>query len=328
TQAKLAAQTAYNVYTAALALEETLQAQAATLQQEFTSQTAALTLVQQQNAEALAAAEAQRDALNDEISKQLPLSTNVNGQQASPTALIAVSFALQQIGKPYVFGAEGPNSYDCSGLTWAAYQHAGVTIPRIARYQQHALAPVQLSELLPGDLIFFSPTSQTDWTKVSHVGMYIGDGKMVEAPTSGQNVKIAPIWWAAYFSAARVVPAVPGPEPTPTPTPTPTPSPSPKPTHKPPKPSPSPTPTPTPTPTTPPPPSDSPTPSESPTPSDSPTPTPTDTPTPPPPSDTPTPTPTDTDTPTPPPDTPTPTPTETPSSAPPSPTSTSAPPTP
>ena len=69
----------------------------------------------------------------------LNLGKNVNGQAANPKALEAVQFALKQLGKPYVFGAEGPDSYDCSGLTWASYRSVGVTIPRIADYQEHAL---------------------------------------------------------------------------------------------------------------------------------------------------------------------------------------------
>src|SRR5262249_9332625 len=153
--------------------------------------------------------------------RTLPLSTNVKGQVANPKALAAVNFALSQIGDPYVFGDEGPNSYDCSGLTWRSYRIAGVTIPRVARYQYHATTPISIQQLLPGDLVFFSTTSRTDWTQISHVGMYIGGGKMIEAPHTGDHVKIAPVWWSAFFGATRVVPAVGGPKTNPTPTPTP-----------------------------------------------------------------------------------------------------------
>ncbi len=120
-----------------------------------------------------------------------------------------LNFALAQRGKPYQWAAEGPNSYDCSGLMWASYRSVGITLPRVARDQQHALIPVSPADLLPGDLIFFNPTSRTDWTTVSHVGMYYGDNMMIEAPTVGENVKLAHVWWSAFFSAARVVPAVP-----------------------------------------------------------------------------------------------------------------------
>jgi hypothetical protein len=137
-----------------------------------------------------------------------------------------VLFALAQLGKPYEWAAEGPNRYDCSGLMWAAYRSVGITIPRVAADQYHGLQPVSLANLLPGDLLFFS-TDRTNWRAIHHVGMYIGDGKMVHAPTTGDVVRIAPIWYSEYFGAARVVAPRPGPikKPTPTPTPSRTPSP-------------------------------------------------------------------------------------------------------
>jgi cell wall-associated NlpC family hydrolase len=122
------------------------------------------------------------------------------------TALAAVRVALAQLGKPYVFGAEGPSTYDCSGLVQYAYAHAGVGLPRTARPQFRATRPVPPSQLLPGDLLFFA-TDKSNWDTIHHVGIYLGGGRMVHAPTTGDVVRVAPVWWAEYFGATRVVSA-------------------------------------------------------------------------------------------------------------------------
>jgi hypothetical protein len=112
-----------------------------------------------------------------------------NGQQAA-----AVSFALAQLGKPYQFGAEGPNAYDCSGLVMAAWAHAGVSIPRVTGDQVHAgIAVNGAPAMQPGDLIFI-PGSQGSMTNPHHVGMYIGRDRagrqwLVQAPHTGDHVK-------------------------------------------------------------------------------------------------------------------------------------------
>jgi cell wall-associated NlpC family hydrolase len=195
-----------------------------------------------------------------------------------PQALVALDFALAQVGRPYVWGATGPASYDCSGLTWQSYSQAGITLPRVSA-DQHANGgpPVAIADLLPGDLVFFA-TAAWDPGAVHHVGMYVGHGLMVDAPHPGAFVRVEPVSAAGYVGAVRVVPERPGP-PAPTrPTKPAGPS-SATPTAQPSVP----TPATTPTPSDPPPPSDTPTPP----PSDTPTPPPSDTPTPPP-SDTPT----------------------------------------
>ncbi|WP_141314408.1 NlpC/P60 family protein [Streptomyces spinoverrucosus] len=107
---------------------------------------------------------------------------------ASSPAQQAVDFALQQLGKPYIWGATGPHSYDCSGLIQAAYGHADVNIPRVTTKQARAGTPVALSQLRPGDLVLFSHRSHND-----HVGLYIGNGKMIHAPKSNDVVKISDI---------------------------------------------------------------------------------------------------------------------------------------
>jgi cell wall-associated NlpC family hydrolase len=108
---------------------------------------------------------------------------------------IAVTFALAQLGKPYVFDAAGPNAYDCSGLTMAAWAAAGVTLPHNAAAQWHEGTAVPDPLLLvPGDLIFI-PGADGTWNPPhpGHVGMYIGGGYVIEAPQTGDVVKIVPL---------------------------------------------------------------------------------------------------------------------------------------
>ncbi len=95
----------------------------------------------------------------------------------------AVEVALAQLGKPYQWGGSGPNSFDCSGLTSYAWAAAGVSLPRTSSAQYSATTRISRSELRPGDLVFYH-------SPISHVAMYIGDGKVVEAPNSGNNVRI------------------------------------------------------------------------------------------------------------------------------------------
>lgn len=97
----------------------------------------------------------------------------------------ALKFALSQIGKPYVFGATGPNAYDCSGLTLAAWKSAGVSLDRTSQAQWHDGVSVPLSQLQPGDLVFFYNS-----TAPTHVAIYLGDGKVVHAPHPGASVEI------------------------------------------------------------------------------------------------------------------------------------------
>lgn len=116
---------------------------------------------------------------------------------ASGRAAAAVKFALAQIGKPYVFGATGPGSYDCSGLTQAAYAAAGITIGRTTWDQDKDGVAVSTSALRPGDLVFY-------YSGLSHVGMYIGDGKIVHAPHPGASVEIAPVGEMPIAAARRI----------------------------------------------------------------------------------------------------------------------------
>ena len=103
---------------------------------------------------------------------------------------------MAQRGDPYVWAASGPNSFDCSGLVQYAYAAAGISLPHSSRMQASMGQAVSRADLQPGDLIaFYSP--------VSHIGIYIGNGQMVHAPTSGDVVKVASIDTMGSITAMR-----------------------------------------------------------------------------------------------------------------------------
>ncbi|MEU5655502.1 NlpC/P60 family protein [Streptomyces sp. NPDC047737] len=108
----------------------------------------------------------------------------------------AVEYAIEQIGKPYVWGAEGPESYDCSGLTSQAWSAAGREIPRTSQEQWRRLPEVPLGSLRPGDLVVYFP-------KATHVALYIGDGMVVQAPRPGATVKVSPLASNPLLGAVR-----------------------------------------------------------------------------------------------------------------------------
>jgi cell wall-associated NlpC family hydrolase len=123
--------------------------------------------------------------------------------QPAQAAVAALTFALRQQGRPYVWGATGPSSYDCSGLTSTAYRQVGVAIPRVSRDQAVFGEPVAFNNLAPGDLVFFG-------NPVHHVGMYYQRGLMVHAPHTGDVVRVASIWRSGYAGARRPVAATGG----------------------------------------------------------------------------------------------------------------------
>lgn len=112
----------------------------------------------------------------------------------------ALTYALNQIGKPYVWGAEGPNSFDCSGLTSSAWAYAGRLIPRTSQEQWRRLPRVPLNQLRPGDLVIY-------YKGASHVAMYAGNGQVVQAPRTGQRVKLSPLASNPLHGAVRPGPA-------------------------------------------------------------------------------------------------------------------------
>ena len=150
----------------------------------------------------------QRAAFTDYLAAARAAGTApIRDGRASAAARKAVAVALAQLGSPYVWGASGPGSFDCSGLTSFAYAAAGITIPRVSRAQFAAYAsrPVDLLHLVPGDLVFFADTPTAPST-IHHVGMYIGNGLMVEAPHTGAVVRTSSIWRSTYAGAVRPAP--------------------------------------------------------------------------------------------------------------------------
>jgi cell wall-associated NlpC family hydrolase len=114
-----------------------------------------------------------------------------------PAAATAVQTALAQVGDPYVWGSSGPDGFDCSGLTQYAYAAAGISLPHSSRAQSGLGTPVSRADLMPGDLVYF-------YSPVSHVGIYVGDGKMVHARTHGLPVAVTSVDQAGYRGAVRV----------------------------------------------------------------------------------------------------------------------------
>jgi len=123
------------------------------------------------------------------------------GPTGVATATAAVSYALAQIGTPYQWGAETPGvAFDCSGLTQAAYQAAGITLPRTAQAQYDASPPIPAGQpLQPGDLVFFG----TSTTNITHVGLLVSPTEMVDAPHTGAVVRVEPYDWTDYLGATR-----------------------------------------------------------------------------------------------------------------------------
>ncbi|MEV0450699.1 C40 family peptidase [Streptomyces sp. NPDC050600] len=121
-----------------------------------------------------------------------------SGSSYAAKAEQALAFARAQIGKPYVWGATGPSSYDCSGLTQAAWRAAGVDLPRTTWDQVKVGTRVSTTDLLPGDLVFF-------YDDISHVGIYIGGGKMIHAPKPGAYVREESIYYMPIYGSVRPV---------------------------------------------------------------------------------------------------------------------------
>lgn len=115
----------------------------------------------------------------------------------SDRASQAVSAAMSKVGSSYVFGATGPSSFDCSGLMSYAYKQVGISLPRTSQAQYGAGSAVSKGDLRPGDLVFY-------YSSLSHVGMYIGDGKIVHAANPGKGVVVSPLNEMPFVGARRV----------------------------------------------------------------------------------------------------------------------------
>ncbi|WP_346012521.1 bifunctional lytic transglycosylase/C40 family peptidase [Streptomyces sp. SID3343] len=131
--------------------------------------------------------------------------------QLPPMALAAgaVNWAQTKLGTPYLWGGEGSAAdggrFDCSGLTQAAYETVGITLPRVANDQWNAGPHPSRDQLLPGDLVFFA-TDLSDPRSIHHVGMYVGNGQMLHAPYTGTVIKFGPMDRPDYIGATRVTP--------------------------------------------------------------------------------------------------------------------------
>lgn len=162
------------------ATQKRLAAQSAIAQRKLAEAEALLSKLTKAERERLA--KLAEDQENADQASSLEAAKSANG--VSGRAGVALKYALKQIGDRYVFGAAGLVTWDCSGLTMRAYEAAGVSLPHSSAAQSRMGKKVPLNALKPGDLLFFG-------RPVSHVGIYLGGGKMVHAPRSGSRVKVA-----------------------------------------------------------------------------------------------------------------------------------------
>ncbi|WP_246354765.1 C40 family peptidase [Nocardioides ungokensis] len=132
----------------------------------------------------------QRDAITSRSTTRTP------SVPASGNAAAAVQYAMAQVGKAYVYGAAGPNAFDCSGLTMMAWAQAGVALPHSSSAQYSSGPHIAESDLQPGDLVFY-------YSPISHVGMYIGNGMIVNAENPSAGVKVTSLHEMPYVGAVR-----------------------------------------------------------------------------------------------------------------------------
>ena len=161
-------------------LEKRLAQQSAAAQAKLVKAEKLLATLKREDRERLARLAKEREDNDQADSIKQSKSLNVGSGRGG----LAIKFAFKQIGDRYVFGADGMINWDCSGLTMRAFQTAGVNLPHSSAAQSRMGKSIPFSQKKPGDLVFFG-------RPVSHVGIYIGGGKMVHAPRSGSRVKIA-----------------------------------------------------------------------------------------------------------------------------------------
>jgi cell wall-associated NlpC family hydrolase len=160
---------------------------------------------------ARAAAEASQNGAGDGGNLDIPrgillgMPANVpEGRQRGTKAGAAksVAYARAQIGKPYLWAADGPASFDCSGLVMMAWRQSGVSLPHWSVAQYAAGKKISLANIRPGDMVFFA-SDLTEYRSIHHVGLYIGNGQMIEAPFTGSFVRVSSINRASLFGASR-----------------------------------------------------------------------------------------------------------------------------
>ena len=153
-----------------------------------------------------AAAKAAADAFARQVAAAraaaADLQTLHDGALPTTIAAAAIAAAHTRLGLPYVWGATGPDSFDCSGLTGWAYRQAGLSLPRVAADQFNAGRHVGLAELAPGDLLFWA-NDVHDPRTIHHVALYIGGGLMIAAPHTGAFVRVEPVFGDGYIGAVR-----------------------------------------------------------------------------------------------------------------------------
>jgi peptidoglycan DL-endopeptidase CwlO len=169
-----------------------LGAQKAVLDRKYSKADDLLSKLKEQAAERAA----QRASRSEDRSATPTADTSSAAPAASSGAAAAVQYAMSKVGDAYVYGAAGPSSFDCSGLTMAAWQQAGVSLPHSSSAQMGSGTPVSQAELQPGDLVFY-------YSPVSHVGMYIGNGQIVNAENPSVGVKITGVNSMPYAGAVR-----------------------------------------------------------------------------------------------------------------------------
>ena len=123
---------------------------------------------------------------------------NINLPTANTVGAEALRYAMTRRGDPYVWGAAGPGTFDCSGLVMWAYAQVGISLPHYTVSQYNLGEHISRSQLQPGDLVFF-------FSDIGHVGMYLGDGLMLDAPSTGQLVQVQPVMWNVFVGAVRIV---------------------------------------------------------------------------------------------------------------------------
>jgi len=169
-------------------------------QQQAAEAAAQAAAFQARQAAEAAAAQASRSGSPGRASGGSSAAATAANAPVAPGGPGAVQAAQSQLGVPYVWGGEDPGvGFDCSGLTQWAWGKAGVSIPRTAQDQYDAIVHISLSDLEPGDLLFWNDGTSS----IQHVAMYVGGGEVIQAPETGENVSYAPIWNGGLVGAGR-----------------------------------------------------------------------------------------------------------------------------